>query len=383
MNKETLSRAVAGWQYNTNHAEQTANQLDKKIDNNVNIDSVPDFHTFETARNQHRFFSNEESQAIHKAYQKGDLKLYLTNFEPTSEDKKVIKDPKRIARLYTRTTNVIQRNLQTLNSENSNQRNQTQSAIQRLLQQQNNDFEQTINSINNWCHDVRQEFPIDRVCYQELDSLDNYPNFKMQRFLGGDFITAFSDRRIVNMSKQQRSRLGRRIYLNPNIEVMPLIFEKILRMANDAGIELQAKMFNRVTELATNHQADKKQRQFELLGDSMVVYAKAEDADYVLREIIAISLQRPQDFEGRPVARIPFKIKDGLAIGDEPQEPLNSQHSLTTHRKLILDDALERTLLKTPEWTKIDNGLFNDAVTRCAKINGVNPNNIAFNADVA
>ncbi len=360
------------------------------------------FETFEQAQKAQKQLSDAFIEgAINGDLQVGgenaDIKAYLDNVEMTVKDKEVIDDPERIAGLYLRTTEMLARNLKVALAR-SDDPSRTQARIEQakhakkaFITQLGDEAARTADEIVGWCRKESNRFPIGAVEYHgfrldDIDVLDAEsegspdvrPNFKIQRQLGGIFIMGYTDTRVREKMTGTDQVLDKRIYLNPDMEAAPGIFEQLLQAANDAGISLQLKMFQRTTEAAKVHRSKNQLKTGGIRGDGIVIYVSSKDSDKVLEMVLALARNNPDVFKGRDTSRIPQYVAEGIAVGDEPVQMEGT--SLTTHREMILSYAAERTRESGKQGMEARE-LYRDLVRRTAIANGVNPENIAFNMD--
>ena len=386
-------------------AEKKKNEQDTlSIESNEHVErnlDVP-LNIFETAKSIPKHFSNAFiKQAIAGNLTVDGKKLssireYLDVAAKTEADIEIIADPKRIAGLYELTTAVIRRNLR-LEMVLSRQTQALpirqvilHNSILHYLSRQKQEIHKATAEIIAWCADQTQSFPTEELEYHGFnvegkDILDSEgrgipnvrPNFQIQRQFDGVFVMAYTNRRIREKLTGRRRSLDRRIYLNPDMEATPLIFEQLLRAANASGIALQLKMFQRASEAATAHSKIRRNRTCGgLRGDGIVVYVAREDADSFLKQTLHIVWRNSEAFEGRHTSRIPYEIDNGIAIGDEPlQAPA---YSLTSHRTKILENAAN-IVRKSGKQGEEACELFRRVTKEIAELNGVNPDNIAFN----
>lgn len=326
------------------------------------------------------------------------IKGYLDTVEATSSDREISTNPERIAGLYLRTTEMLARNLKIAVIRNGNpeqanaRREQVKQSKEKYLTQLAQEAPDAADEIAKWCRGDVKRFPLGAVEYhgfkvdnRDILDADNkgfpdiMPNFKIQRQLGGVFVMAYSDRRVQNKFTNKEGVLSRRIYLNPDIEAAPEIFEQLLQSANEAGIPLQLKMFQRAPELATLYKSRTRGKDTELgglRGDGIVMYAEDEDANEVLEMVLALAKDNPDSFKGRSVSRVPQSVAEGIAVGDEPVRAKGA--SLTSHREKIFSYAADKTR-ESDKKGEDARQLYRDLVKQVALDNGVNPNNIAFN----
>lgn len=327
--------------------------------------------------------------------EKVGIKGYLDKVESTKKDREVIDDPERIAGLYLRTTEMVTRNLRIFVTRSTDaqqaqkRRGDIKQVKEMFLNNLNSRTSHVVSEIIDWCNGSNKKFPVDALEYHgfEVDGIDVLdaegkslsdvrPNFKIQRQVGGIFVMAYTDSQVQEKIAGTDEVLDKRIYLNPNIEAAPELFEKLLHIANEAGISMQLKMFQRVSEVARAHKLKFHDGEsLGLRGDGIVVYVDNKHCDQVLGLVIALAKENPAAFKDRKTSRIPARVADGIAVGDEPQM-LGT--SLTSHREKIFTSVAQevRKSGKQGEEARI---LFRDLVAKKAIENGVDPNNIAFN----
>jgi len=325
------------------------------------------------------------------------IKSYFDQVPMTPRDKEVMRDPERIAAMYRETSEMVLRNLRVFRATNASPERAAEitSAKEAYLQGLARQIPAAEKQIVGWCADKKQQkYPLAATEYHGFnlngsDILnagakspgDVEPNFKIQRQLGGTFIMAYSDTRVAERRSAHRDEEpDRRIYLNPEIEATPRIFAQILQIANEKGVKVQLKMLQRATELATAHQSNKSggREKNDLRGDGIVLYVNHRYEDQVLRDVLAIVEQNAAVFRGRGVSRIPVKIADGVALGDEPAG-VKGRESLTSHRSMLIERALAATRqsgLSGPA----RRDFFHQEFRKIARQHQVNPDNFAFNA---
>lgn len=324
------------------------------------------------------------------------IKGYLDNVERTAKDKEVIDDPERIAGLYLRTTGMLARNLKVAVARSSNpeqaqaRREHVKQAKEAFLTHLGEEAPQAADEIVGWCKGETRKFPVGALEYRgfkvgDTDVLDAEgkgspdvrPNFKIQRQFGGVFVMAYTDTRVHEKMAGTDDVLDKRIYLNPDMEATPELFEQLLQSANEAGISMQLKMFQRAPEAASAHKGKGMGREAGgLRGDGIVIYVDGKNADDVLGMAIALAKDNPDAFKGRNTSRIPQNVAEGIAVGDEPVQMKGT--SLTSHREKIFSYAAEKTRASGKQGEEART-MFRDLVRRTAVANKVNPDNIAFN----
>lgn len=343
------------------------------------------------------FIDGALSRNLRVGGEKVNIKEYLDMVEATPRDIEVIDNPERIAGLYAATTEMLARNLtiritRSTNPEKAQARiGEVKQAKEEFLTRLGEDAPKVATEIVGWCKGETRKFPVSAVEYRgfTIDGKDVLnaegkgtpdvrPNFKIQRQFGGVFVMAYSDTRVHEKMSGQDEVLDKRIYLNPDMEATPLIFEQLLQSANETGISLQLKMFQRAPEAASTHMSKSKGQEVGgLRGDGIVVYVDGEHADDVLGIALALAKDNPGAFKDRKTSRIPQNVAEGIAVGDEPVQMPGT--SLTSHRVQILAYAAEKTRESGKQGEEA-RALYRDLVRRTAVANGVNPDNIAFNS---
>lgn len=360
------------------------------------------YNSFEEARKVSRgglsdYFIDE---AITQRFTESYIKSYLDSVDITPKDQEIIDNPELIAQCYSDTTEMLIRNLMISITIDDNpetyeeKKRRVKKAKELFISHLKDQVPTACDEMIDWCEGRTHKFPVDQVGYTGLDingadildSTNNKfpdirPNFKIQRQQNGVFIMAYSNPRVntkmtEDIKKYKAADLDNRIYLNPDINVTPIIFEQILRQANEHNISLQLKMFQRAPELASIH---RKQTDGDyspkLRGDGIVVWTNHEDTNNVLQLILSLAKENSQAFKGRKTSRIPQNIAEGIAVGDEPRV---SNHSLTSHRAALLSHIALKTQesgKQGPEARTMFRQEFQDICTW----NNINPNNIAFN----
>lgn len=323
------------------------------------------------------------------------IKSYFDNVPMTPEDNEVARSPQEIAALYRETSEVVLRNLNVIRATNASPEriaeiSAAKQSYEGRLAAQIPHAEQAIIA---WCSDNKvNQFPVAAVEYQGFglngqalmnsrikDPSDVAVNIKTQREIAGTFIMAYSNNRMLERKGNERTEEpDRRIYLNPNIKATPLVFEQILQMANEKGLTLQLKMIQRATELASEHQKmkDPDYKQGTLRGDGIVIYLHHNTEDQILDEVLKIVEQNAEAFRGRDISKIPTKIAEGVAIGDEP---IDGRESLTSHRTNLISQALNKATQAGLKGAGARR-LFRTEFQKLARSEHVNPQNFAFNA---
>ena len=212
-------------------------------------------------------------------------------------------------------------------------------------------------------------------------------NITMQREAAGNFVHYATKSYLAQRASGVKPELSKRIYLNPKIESSISIFKTVVDAAEAAGITMKGKVFDRTLEAVTRHEDNPAERTAR--GDGIVLYA-GEDADTLLGLVEAIYKDNPLAFQGRKTSRIPLKVAEGVAVGDEPTKLSSDDEteSLTTSRAGAIEiaSALARQALGLQASEKIKPGqeaqalaAFRAAFQQTAIQAGIDPENLAFN----
>lgn len=327
------------------------------------------------------------------------IKGYLDKVEATRSDDEVIANPDAIAALYQKTTDMLARNLTIMVVRNTDpvkdaiRKSDITSAKEAFLAKLQNEAGATADGIVDWSTGKTRFFPTEAMGYDglEIDGRDPLdadgkqandfrPNFKIQRQIGGVFIMAYSNNRVREKLQDQDQELTKRIYLNPEVFATPDIFEQVLDAANQAGLSVQLKMYQRAPELAQAHfKRENGSVKDGLRGDGIVIYANEAQANDTLAIVLAIAKDKPEAFIGRKTSRIPQRVAEGIAVGDEPTHTRGD--SLTSHRTKVFEYAVSY-VRESGKTGKEAEDLFRRCVAATAEVNKVNPRNIAFNTGV-
>lgn len=210
-------------------------------------------------------------------------------------------------------------------------------------------------------------------------------NIYIQREIAGRLVHWSSP--AYNQAKVQRQPvpMTRRIYLNPTAESSVGIFRQVTEEAEAAGLTVKGKIQDRTSEALSGWNRDKDGKLQTTRGDGIVMYASEKDANNLLGIVESVYTTNPLAFKGRQVSRVPLRIGEGIAVGDEVSD---SSTSLTSHRAEKLSEALRkvRGVLGVQHGEKIEPHrraealqLFHAVWGQVAYAAGIDPNNIAFN----
>ena len=318
----------------------------------------------------------------------------------TEADKDFIAQPDRIVKLQDLYDHLVIKNFNVYFDQNvpPERRNEVMGSFNTYFRDRRQSAKSGKASVGNRISqylqgDRNSDFPFDEIEYRGCsingkDALSiNTPtnkefraNIKIQRYVAGSFIMAYSNEMVKQKMDNKEQDLDRLIYLNPNFESAPAVFEEVLRFANKNGISLQLKTFNRIGELSQlNLKLSKNQdKDVSARGDGIVVYVNKESANTVLDKVLNISQKNNLAFEGRKVARIAHQLGEGVGIGDRSANW--NEDSLTSNRSKLLNRALDtaRKRLKDPDQDRFREAL-KAAIQFEAICEGANPDNLAFN----
>lgn len=204
-------------------------------------------------------------------------------------------------------------------------------------------------------------------------------NILVQRQVAGNFVQWSSTAQVQAKARSQAPKLEHRIYLNPKLKDTVQIFSDVVTAVNQEGLSIKGKIFDRISEGLHSGKAK------AIRADGIVLYVSKEESDRLLALIGTVYANNRNSFKERRTPRIAQKIKEGIAIGSQPED---ADQSLTSHRAEVLGRVIHQV--------RKDTGLENGAVTSeqqarvmkafhlawgaVAKASGIDPNNLAFNA---
>jgi hypothetical protein len=207
-------------------------------------------------------------------------------------------------------------------------------------------------------------------------------NIFIQRSIGGQYVRWSSSNYLKARATHQSVELTRRIYLNPTIASSVDIFQQVVTAADQRGLTVKGKILDRTADFM------KTEAPKSLRGDGIVLAATEGDAN-ALMEIVAEVQKANYEtaFKGRKVSRIPLKVGDGVAVGDEPHN--GSEESLSSGRSTAIEHVLQtiRDRLGIVRGERIKDDItrqraikaFRTVWPSAAKAAGINPDNMAFN----
>jgi len=122
----------------------------------------------------------------------------------------------------------------------------------------------------------------------------------------------------------------RRIYLNPQMQAQPEVFEEIMTALNAAGLTVAGKMLDRAGELAVaSAHNPSRGTEPDVRTDGIILGLLANEADTALGIVASVHRKHLVSFSGRPVPKISQQVAEGVSVGDQSPE---RERSPTQHR---------------------------------------------------
>jgi hypothetical protein len=212
-------------------------------------------------------------------------------------------------------------------------------------------------------------------------------NMSVQEEMGQTFVH-WSSPELMNerMQKGNKPPLTRRIYLNPKNEDSVAIFREIIDGAKEQGLVMKGKVFDRASDAIRSTRVALNGESFTVRADGIVLYA-GEDSNRLMALVQDVYNRREPSFKGRGNSLVPYRLADGLAIGDEPVGS-GGEESLTTSRFGAVNDAMAATRQELgiqtgeklqPQQETQAQAVFERHFDRIAREKNIDPNNLAFN----
>jgi hypothetical protein len=217
---------------------------------------------------------------------------------------------------------------------------------------------------------------------------DVRPNMQVQEEAGQTFVHWSSSEYMQKRINGEKTDFKKRIYLNPQAESSVAVFKDIIEAADAQGLNIKGKFFDRASNATSKSRVALKGEDFMTRADGIVLYA-ADDADTLMAIVGQVYAKHQSAFEGRGMSAIPFQLKEGLAVGDEPMG-VDSSVSLTSSRLSALAEASDATRqdlgIKNGDDVPVGQkalaaNLFKKHFAEAAKMAGIDQHNIAFNAE--
>ena len=256
------------------------------------------------------------------------------------------------------------------------------------FQKQTTDIEKTKQKIIDWCKSASDHFPTNQVEYkncqidgqdildEEQDIVGIRPNFRIQRcLLGGSFIVGYSNEQIVQEKSGKSQILDKMFYLNPSLEMAPIVAEEILQIANQEKLPLKMKVWQRTAELA---EMNRNKKVKNIKADGINIYINGEHVEALFEKILSVQEKHNLAFKGRVTAKLGHKLADGVAFAERPTWVVGG--ALTPHRVRLLERARGLSYQYSQKPNKV---LIKKAVEFVAQSQGVNPDNLALNQNKA
>lgn len=128
-----------------------------------------------------------------------------------------------------------------------------------------------------------------------------------------------------------------RIYLNPKPEAAIRTFREVIARAEQQGLTVAAKLRDRGSEAMTNHR--KSAGPFDVHADTIILYVTDGDANQLAAIVDEVCDRNPAAFAGRATPKVPVRVRDGVAFGEERGA---AGESLTSRRADLLRDVRNR-----------------------------------------
>ena len=371
-----------------NPPERTYKQLPPKETNKSSR-----FETFKTARSQTKKIN---SDLVRKINQDSGFNVgqFVTTARMTDSDFKFLSNSKQIADLHQSTTDMIKRNIvfyvDTKKHNPQSQKN-IQLNLKNYFDQLNNLIGDTKKQIMDCCDLNTNLFPTGKTEYSDFKINDNdvldstgsgidgiKPNIQIrQRQTGSCIVRGSSNEMIKNQFNGQSYSLDRCIYLNPDRQLAPIIFEELLKAANKSDIPLNVDMVNKVaSSTMSKRKKVYENRDYRVGTDSITAYVAQKDADRFLELISGVVGKHLDAFDGRQTLLIGHRVADGVAISDRLKN-----ESLTESRVRLIESVKIKAAESGKQGQELED-LFLDLLKQEAENSGFNYNNLAFNRTV-
>jgi|GEM_PF-2979396 len=214
------------------------------------------------------------------------------------------------------------------------------------------------------------------------------PNMRVQETGGKKFVHWSSHEYMQKRVAGDKTDFKHRIYLNPKAESTVAVFRDVIEAADAQGLNVRGKFFDRASDATANTAQAFRGNDFMTRADGIVLYA-ADDADKLMAIVDQVYAKHQPAFRGRGMSVIPFQLKEGLAIGDEPLDG-DSETSLTGSRINAMWAAKDATFADLgltggaevpPALEAKAVALFKKHFAEVADERGIDQHNIAFNAE--
>lgn len=212
------------------------------------------------------------------------------------------------------------------------------------------------------------------------------PTISYQEDVGGQYIHWLTRPLAAEAAKNGAvPKHDRRIYLSPDPEQGPDVFEDLMTEFDRLGLKVTGKMYDRCSEAAVNARELAQGKDVTSRAEGIVLAMSQDDCEQILAMVNDYADKHTRVFAHRPKPRIPVRIRDGIAVGGEPAA---KNESLTSHRLGVLNTVIDRvraTMGVKDISEKIPIGQRGRAITAFRRIwnreaakAGVNPNNMSF-----
>jgi len=346
--------------------------------------------TFEDARDMEKLFSDSfidgtiSGDLIVETSTGLGVKEFFDSVKRSEADERIVTDPAAVGRLYEATSLMLARNLKVFAKGGLSEREHSQIRVKREEKVGRlRDEAKTVGQVIADAARKKEPAPYGVLSYYGRmwynHDASYRPNIKMQTNV---FIMGYTDRRIrEKLESGLETEMTKRIYLNPKLEARSDIFEKLLEAANAANLSLQLKFHNPTLDaMSARHDKYKNFRPKTTRGDGIVVYVGNKDANAALQMVLAVASDNVEAFVGQPLSKLPQKVAEAIAIGDEPiQAPYGDPESLTSDRAGFLRN-IGNKVRESGLKGEAARDLFRRLVAADAPGRNIDPYNIAFNA---
>lgn len=377
-------------------------------------------HSFEEARNLQRRFGGDfalsainDSLAVADGAEVYGIKSFLDKVEATPEEIEFAETPESASEFHRQLAEMIAKNLKVAAGPNVPQA--TREAVARQKQAYLDGLETRIQGGADFYKQVhngeRVKGQHSKKSLRGMSLMRNgdpstskdllytgdkipgiRPNIRVQEEAAGQFVHWSTDKYVKGKldGSLDDKAVTSRIYLNPSPEAAVKVFSSLMIAANEAGLTVSGKVWDRAEESIGVIMSQKAGEKPTVRADGIVLYATEAEADELLSLVEALSKDTPDLFEGRPTPKVPVKVGEGIAVGSEPVTDKGVE-SLTSHRAKVLEETVRRTkvALRLSPGEKLDishravaGKFFETEWQKAAAENNIDPDNLAFNNDL-
>lgn len=287
------------------------------------------------------------------------LKTYMDHVAPDESDKAFMRDPQAMSVYHDEVASFIAGNLKIWAPQADAASRDVLSTVRQQyvdsLEQGKTTFGNYIAAYASWAGNKQEPqptFPTRAARYMGLGvrtadgktidllsdaPVDIRPTIYLQQEVVGLFMHYTSMPYRNEAARGHMDQMTKRIYLNPRIRDSVAIFQEIVTLCEGNGIRMKGKILDRSLESLSVLVSPEKHR--SIRGDSIVLYA-GEQADKLLAIAEDVYKRHYEAFKDRSIAKIPVRVADGVAVGEEPGI---RGESLTSHRVDFLLDVQHKT----------------------------------------